>query len=90
MTLVVIFYFDIWDLDTGTGVRPAEKRRNNAGLPSGKFCKGVKRSETIPCAATKDLNRVNLGFFLNLFCVLFLTLEVRCLVSSVTASFFFF
>ena len=24
--------------------RPAAKRRNNAGLPSGKFCKGAKQS----------------------------------------------
>ena len=53
MTLVVIFYFDIWDLDTDPGVRPAAKRRNNAGLPSGKFCKGVKRSETIPSPLPK-------------------------------------
>ena len=42
--------FNFWyrDLETGSGVRPAAKRRNNAGLPSGKFCKGVKRSETTP------------------------------------------
>ena len=45
---MVVFYFDIWDLDTDTGVRPAAKRRNNAVLPLGKFCKGVKSKRNNP------------------------------------------
>ena len=53
------FNFWYWDLEHDEGVRPAAKRRDNASLPSGKFCKGVKRSETIPSRIVSKPKNMN-------------------------------